>query len=118
MSIFKTTAAAALVAGAGMFGSADTAEAGGITLSFGRPSYNSYYGGGFNRGYYNRGFNRSYYGGGFNRGYYGGGSLYHDTSHVDVINGRRVFHRSGHWDHYGRGHFGGHGGFGGHHGHH
>ena len=122
MTIFKpAVTAAALLAGACSFGAPETAEAGGFSLSIGRP-YGGYgYGGGFDRGYrgsyYGNNFNRGYYGGGFNRGYYGGGfggtSVYDDTSHVDVINGRRVFHQSGHFDHYGPGHFGGHGGFGG-----
>ena len=33
--------------------------------------------------------------------------MYHDTSHVDVLNGRPVYHRQGHVDVYGPGHFGG-----------
>ncbi len=142
MTIFKPTAALALLVGCCAFGTADTAQAGGFSLQIGRPAYSGY-GGGFNRGYYGGGFNRGLYGGGFNRGLYGGGfnrgfggghyghggfggtSVYHDTTHVDVLNGQPVLHRSGHFDHYGPGHFGGHGGFGGlgggfggHHGHH
>ncbi|NNJ24914.1 hypothetical protein [Alienimonas chondri] len=131
MSIIKTSAAAAMLAGCFAFGSTNTAEAGGFSLQIGRPAYGgSYYGSNFNRGYYGNSFNRGYYGSGFNRGYYSGGlnrgyyggfggtSVYHDTSHIDVINGRPVLHRSGHFDYYGPGHFGGHGGLGGHHDHH
>ena len=98
--------------------------------------YGGFHGGygGFNNvghvghGHYGRGFDNYGYGGGYGRygrfnnvgyggyrggyggryGGFGGTSVYHDTSHVDVINGRRVFHRSGHFDHYGPGHFGGH----------
>ena len=116
MNLFKsTTAAAALVAGTFACGPADTAEAGGFSLTINRGpafgygggyqyagyqyagyQYGGYQYGGFQSGYgYGSGFGygRPYHGGyGHGYGGFGATSVYHDTSHYDVYPGRYVPH--------------------------
>lgn len=127
MNVIRSVVGAGVV-GIGALAAAPAEAQTGFSISVGRGygGYGGYYGAplaGYGRlgGY---GFTNTYGSRFVGRGYgYGRGtSVWHDTSHYDYYPGRYVphgnhfdyvpghyhWHNDGHWDHYGRGHFGHH----------